>query len=463
MTVEATPILEMTGFGYTYPGSKTPVLTDVNLTIQAGECVCLSGPSGSGKTTLLLAVQGLLNGQREGRLNIRGPSEQAIQVAMVFQNADTQILCTTVADEVTFGPENIGTPPAEIREVVFGALQDVGLLGFESRNVEALSAGEKHRLTIAAVLSMKPGLLLLDEPSAQLDEFSKEKLLRILVRLKQGGHTLAIADHDLTLYASIADRVLLVENGKISEVEACNPCTRPQLQTAGHSAESSSIRRCSRSVLSVENLSLCRSEGIPVFRDITCEVGQAEFVHLYGENGTGKSTFLRCLAGLVRPEAGTILLHGETLPSPGTLLGKIALLFQNPCRQLFEDTVFNEVAFSLKRMSIPPDRIRTDVLDILARFDLLALADRSPLTLSFGQQHRVALASVMAPRPGILLLDEPFSGLDFDQRERILTYLEKLRSDFGLTVILASHARYPDPPWADTQWTLREGILEVAS
>jgi energy-coupling factor transport system ATP-binding protein len=447
--------LEMINFSYTYPEAPGPSVYDTSLNVDEGECVCVTGPSGCGKTTLLMAVQGLLKtGQAGGAIRLR-KNGWNLTVGMVFQNAETQILCNTVEDEVAFGPENLDRFSAE---TVQDALWAVGLKGFEKRNVEQLSAGQKHRLTIASVISMEPGLLLLDEPTSQLDTEGKEKLMEVLKRLKERGHALLITDHNLDPFRFIADRFVFMESGHILRVT--------------HDANTSLLSGLSRSVdekttsevigplaIAVENLHLSGINGTKLFNGVNMRIHQGELVHLFGRNGAGKSTLLRCIAGLVTPVSGSINVVGIKAPCPDRLLGKVGFLFQNPQRQIFEDTVYEEVAFSLKRMGISEEEIQRRVVEALTLCDVFDLRGRSPFTLSFGEQHRVALASVIAPWPGVLLLDEPFAGLDLAQRHRILHILTEVSRRYGTTVLIASHDLLPDPCWADRILKLQEGKI----
>ena len=193
-------VLNIDGLGYRYPGASTPALTNVSCAIKAGECICLTGDSGCGKTTLLLAIKGLLRGgSHSGTIKIALPVSQdawSVPVGLVFQKAESQILCTTVAEEVAFGPENLCAPPEEIDVRVRKALMSVGLDGCETRNVERFSAGQKQRLTIASVLSMNPSLLLLDEPTSQLDRQGKQELCTLLAGFKKQGYTIVMTEHD---------------------------------------------------------------------------------------------------------------------------------------------------------------------------------------------------------------------------------------------------------------------------
>ncbi|MBW2558182.1 MAG: ABC transporter ATP-binding protein [Deltaproteobacteria bacterium] len=452
------PALEITGFSYIYPGAQTRALDNISMQVSAGECVCITGPSGSGKTTLLMAIQGLLHGHQEGEVCTDNVG-QGLKTAMVFQNAESQILCTTVEDEVAFGPGNIGFTPSEVDCAVTNALDNVGLSKFRGRNVEDLSAGEKHRLTLASVLSMEPAIVLLDEPSSQLDDASKGQLISLLTRLKEKNHTIIITDHDLGIYRTVVDRYIVIRGGTLKGKDPLpfkhiNPLELPP-DGLGKATRNYS----SRETICAERLKLPGPNGVALFQGLSFKAFQGESLYLYGQNGTGKSTLLSCLVGLLHPQAGSIRIAGMVSPRPERLLGKVAMLFQNPSRQLFEDTVFDEVAFSLKRMRLSSSQIKVDVMNALELMEISDLAQRSPLTLSFGEQHRVTLASILAPCPQVLLLDEPFAGLDFEQRRRILHTLKIIRDRHKTTVLIASHTSLPDPTWADSSLVLREGTL----
>ena len=441
-------MLKIEALTYTYPEESAPALRDMYFRLRPGECVCVHGPSGCGKSTLLLAIKGLLPpGSLRGAVEINSSEEKPYtdRVGLVFQNAETQILCATVAEEVAFGPENLGTPPHLIAGRVVSALRAVNLTGFQQRNVERLSAGQKQRLTIAAVLSMEPRLILLDEPTSQLDNRSKVELAHILAELKGRGHSLLITEHHLEPFRRIADRYLRMDQGAIVEETTFMP-VRPAISPLP-SAASDTPASDAPVLVTADALSLSFPDSGVLFDNFSLRIRKGERIHLYGENGTGKSILLRCLAGVVHPHAGTLKFDGKPLAKCRVTPDMIGYLFQNPQRQLFEDTVFKEVAFSLKRFGLNNSRIEERVHEALVACEALHLRDRLPLSLSFGEQHRVALASVLARRPALLLLDEPFAGLDPPQRLRLLRILAGLRHT--TSVVLASHDPLPDLAWAD--------------
>jgi energy-coupling factor transport system ATP-binding protein len=456
-----TDALKIQSLTYTYPGSTLPALADVSCTIRVGECICLTGDSGCGKTTLLLAIKGLLRGSMfSGSIEFAEPPNDACwstPVGLVFQNSESQILCTTVSEEVAFGPENLCTPPLEIDLRIGKSLRAVGLEGYASRHVERLSAGQKQRLTIASVLSMNPSLLLLDEPTSQLDSRGKQELCELLTEFKRQGYTIIMAEHDPRPFTTFIDRYLPMDGGRIGVAETVLPglyCSAPDASVIPHSTSLDEAP-----VIAVQGLCFSYPETGVALSQVSLQVVRGEKILLYGKNGAGKSSLLRCLTGLERPDSGTVEIAGIANPRPEHLPGKVGVLFQNPARQLFAESVREEVAYTLRRLGWSSHETEARVTESLSLCGISHLADRAPLTLSFGEQHRVALAAVMAPQPGVLLLDEPFAGLDFPQRLALMGILAEMPGRYGTTVLIASHDELPDHNWADRTLNLSGGLL----
>ena len=451
---------------YTYPEQEAPALSGISLQAGPGECICITGHSGCGKSTLLLAIKGLLHeGLLEGEILLNGrpltEKERLSGLGIVFQNAESQILCATVFDEVAFGPENLCIPPDEINTRIIEALTAVDLLTFGNRNVERFSAGQKQRLCIAAVLSMHPRILLLDEPTSQLDRKGRDDLLDILGRLKALGISIIFAEHSIEPFIEIIDRYYIMKDGRIT-VSRDTPPEEYLDNRHLHACldfRDSPAPAAGKPLMSAEQISLAYPDREPVLNEATLSIMPGELVHLHGENGCGKSTLLKTMAGALQPDSGRMLFSGRNVPTAGGLLGKVALLFQNPQIQLFEDTVADEVAFTLKRLNLPEEEIAHRVQSALSLCEASHLSTRLPLTLSYGEQHRVALASLIAPEPGLLLLDEPFAGLDPTQRLRLLKILAQIREERGTAVLIASHDPLPDPEWADRIITMQDGKI----
>jgi len=269
-------LLTIDGLGFNYPGASVPALSEISCKIKAGECICLTGNSGCGKTTMLLAIMGLLrDGTLTGTLQFSLPpvdDRWSRTAGIVFQNAESQILCSTVAEEVAFGPENLCVPPHEIARRVREALRSVGLDGLEARNVERFSAGQKQRLTIASVLSMNPNLLLLDEPTSQLDVQGKLELFAILDDLKQQGYTLIMAEHDPRSFSGLIDRYLVLEKGHL--VETCSTLPNPG-QYLPKTLPPVAVRlEDAAPVIDVQGLNLCYPETGEVLKQLAVKINQ---------------------------------------------------------------------------------------------------------------------------------------------------------------------------------------------
>jgi energy-coupling factor transport system ATP-binding protein len=440
--------LDLRGLTYAWPGAASPGLAGVDLRLRPGECVWLGGPSGAGKTTLLRAIAGVLPeaGSRSGCIQVAGE-----RPALLFQNVETQLLCTTVGDEVAFGLELRGIDAEGRERPVASALDALGLAGFECRAVGDLSAGEKQRVVLAALLALEPGLLLLDEPSSQLDPPGRRRLVACLRDLKRRGHAILLADHVFDPYADLADRRVLLKEGRL--VPAGPPPESPAAAGAPPPVKGS------EAALAIEGVSVRDAAERELLRDVSLQVASGERVHIHGPNGSGKTTLLRAAAGLIQPDRGCVRVAGLPPGSGAPLLGRVGMLFQNPERNLFERSVHEEVAFALRRMGWPSHRIEARVAEVLDRCGLSQLSERSPLRLSFGEQHRVALASVLAPAPRVLLLDEPFAGLDLESRHRLLETLAREQRRRGMAIVVASHDALPAPGWAHRRVELSGGVI----
>ena len=440
--------LELRAFAYTWPGAVAPGLAGVDLRVRPGECVWLGGPSGAGKTTLLRAIAGVLPeaGRQDGQIRVEGE-----RPALLFQNIETQLLCTTVADEVAFGLELRDIPRPDRDRRVRAALEALGLAAFLQRPVGDLSAGEKQRVVLAALLALEPSLLLLDEPSSQLDAPGRRRLVDCLGDLKRRGHAVLLADHVFEPYTELADRCVGLKEGRLAPTDGS---LEPLTATRGLALPAEG-----EAALAIEGVSVRDAAGRELLRDVSLEIAPGERVHVYGENGSGKTTLLRAAAGLLQPARGSVCTAGLRPGAGAPLVGRVGMLFQNPERNLFERSVQEEVAFALRRLGWRRHRIEARVAEVLDRCALSQLRERSPLRLSFGEQHRVALASVLAPAPAVLLLDEPFAGLDLESRHRLLEMLECEQRRRGIAILVASHDELPASGWAHRRLELVNGAL----
>jgi energy-coupling factor transport system ATP-binding protein len=434
-------VAKLSRLTYSYPGAAQPALRDVCLEVEDGLTV-VAGPSGGGKSTLLRVFNGLVphfhGGRIAGRASVVGldviatPTRRlARDVGFVFQDPELQTVYNVVDREVAFGLENIGLPPREMAMRVDEALQAAGVEHLLERTVRTLSGGERQRVALASALAMRPRLVVLDEPTSQLDPQGTAMVLAAVVTMIRQGRSAVVSEHRFDHLLLEARGLVLVDEGR---VEVANPGTwhpdpgpsQPPRQSAA-GAEAWSLHGVSagfdgRLVL----------DGIDLF-------GRAgEVVALSGPNGGGKTTVLRLIAGSLAPLAGTV----ERRP------GRIAYLPQNPTALLHLPTVTAEVNLTLQRA-----RETESPEEILEELGLLSVADRYPRDLSCGERQRVALATVLPGMPRLVLLDEPTRGMDVAARGALVRLVARLR-DRGAAIVLATHD-------ADLRSALADRVVRV--
>ncbi len=433
------PALEIKNLSFTYPGRPVPSLQGINLTIEEGEFVLICGPTGCGKSTLLSCINGLIphesGGLLEGSVFLFGqnvalsrPGDLFPQVATVFQNPSTQIVSGTLADEVAFGLENLGLPGRTIRARVEEALRLAGLWEKRDSPPEALSGGQRQRLAIVAALAVRPRLLLLDEPVSQLDPLATKEVLSLIREIvSRGDLTVIMVEHRLDEVLPLVSRIVemdsgrIIYNGPVSERKdsftfSGDPFEALKLRCSPLSPPSGSP------VLRLKDISFTYSGGPRILNGVNLTFYQGERVAILGPNGSGKSTLLHLLAGLKRPSGGQI---ENFLPRRKGCL-PIALLLQDPDLMLFRFRVSSELAFAPEFLGLPAKQVKLRVEKALETFSLEAFKVDPPFSLSRGQRLRTALASLVTGAPQILLLDEPTTGQDRLQVERLMENLSNL-------------------------------------
>lgn len=507
-------VASIRGLTVWYPDAAAPALRDIDLDVHAGELVLLCGPSGGGKSTLLRLLQGIVP-QRSGGdlvgaaaalgLDVTRTAPHVLAAAgitLLYQNPLEGFVAERVGDEIAFGPESLGLTRDEITERVREAIGLVGLEGQELRALTTLSGGEHQRVALASALALRPTLLLLDEPTAHLDEPAAIAAIALLDRIRRDrGTTLLLAEHRLAAVAHLADRVAVLAGGAL---RALGP-PRVVLADAALAALGVPVPRATQAAIRldlIDRLPLTPAElaariAVPRPRtaraapppdapfsagaagtastvrlagvryrypratvdtlvDVSLALRPGERVALVGPSGAGKSTLARIVVGLRRPTAGSIVLLGRTGPALAQVAAGVALVVQNPLRQLLGETVAGEVAMGLRGADPREARRRIDA--VLDRFGLLALRDRHPLSLSEGQRRRVTLAGVLVRRPRLLVLDEPTLAQDELQRAVLTDLLRELAAT-GTAILAVSHDREFVNDAFDRVVTLRDGRL----
>lgn len=405
-------IARLSNLSYWYPGADEPALRDVNMLIDIG-LTLVTGPSGGGKSTLLRVLNGLVphfhggriagSAEVEGQDVIATPTRTlARTVGFVFQDPELQTVYDAVDREVAFGLENIALPPREMAARVEEALYAAGVAHLGGRSVRTLSGGERQRVALASALAMRPRLVVLDEPTSQLDPEGASMVLEAVRDLVQQGRAAVIGEHRWEQLLSQASASVIVEDGTV-KAEWHLASTPPAIYST----------RSRGGPIAWSLAGVTAGFGGRVVLDSIDVVGhQAEVVALSGRNGGGKTTLLRLIAGTLSPMSGKV----ERRP------GRIAYLPQNPTALLHRPTLRSEVSLTLERAgeTEPPEAI-------LSELGLLAVAGRYPRDLSCGERQRAALAAVLPGRPGLVLLDEPTRGMDAAARTALVRLVSRLR------------------------------------
>ncbi|MFF2841527.1 ABC transporter ATP-binding protein [Paenarthrobacter sp. NPDC057981] len=470
------------GWGWRHAGRSTPAIQGLDLRIEPGERVLLLGPSGAGKSTLLHALAGVLGDEEDdsdetGSLLIDGaaPRESRGRAGLMQQDPETQVILSRVGDDVAFGAENLAVPRDEIWSRVHEALDDVGLRSAAGGGLAldhptaALSGGQKQRLALAGILAMRPGLILLDEPTANLDPAGVLEVRDAVRRcLDKTGATLVVVEHRVSVWKDLVDRIVVLQPGSagggtlldgppdqvLSEarstlmaagvwVPGYVPATRARLQADGPS----------ELLLVAQNLAVSREKPkrkgfrtvppVPAQKDITAQVRAGQALTITGPNGAGKSTFALTLAGLLAPVDGAVSAGVELSDGAGIdpykwkadqLISRIGTVFQEPEHQFVTGKVLDELMFGPKHLGHGEERVD----ELVERLRLGHLVDANPYTLSGGEKRRLSVATVLAAHPKVLVLDEPTFGQDANTWAELASFLSELL-DAGTAVVSVTH------------------------
>ena len=522
------------GWGWRHAGRPRPAVSDLDLDIRPGERVLLLGPSGAGKSTLLHALAGVLgdgaagasgpggdaeDSDETGSLLIDGapPRSQHGRAGLVQQDPETQVVLSRVGDDVAFGAENLCVPAAEIWPRVREALDDVGLGKLPlDHPTSALSGGQKQRLALAGILAMRPGLLLLDEPTANLDPAGVLEVRDAVGRcLDKTGATLVVVEHRVAVWKDLVDRIVVLQPGSATEsavlidgppdrvlaeardmliragvwVPGYVPQTRPRTALKASAADTApksgsgepapEAVTAGQLLLAAEGLAVSRERprraGLrerfrtiaprPVQSGLQARVRAGEALTITGQNGSGKSTLALTLAGLLPPVAGSVSaapgLSSRLGDGAGTdpyrwkaqqLIARIGTVFQEPEHQFVTGRVLDELMFGPRHLGYGEERVD----ELLERLRLTELVDANPYTLSGGEKRRLSVATVLAAHPQVLVLDEPTFGQDANTWAELASFLSELL-DAGTAVVSVTHDAEFSAVLGGTELRLRTG------
>lgn len=511
------PLLRVRDVAITHVGEDAATPAAVSFDVAVGEVVLLLGPSGSGKSTLTLALNGLIPqavlADVSGSIRVAGHevastsvAELSTQIGMVFQDPDAQLVTGTLLDEVAFGPENLRMPVREVLARAEAALRRVGLWDRRADNPDRLSGGGRQRLAIACALAMGPPLLVLDEPTANLDPQGIEEVYDALAELvADGDRAILLVEHNLDAAIGFVDRAVvldqegrLVADGSVDavlrdraeELHAMGvwlptsalaalrlrragyvldplPLTPAELRAALEAAEAPAsvivanrhtrTTRTDPPLISVRGLSLRRGRT-DVLHDIDLDVQRGEFVAVVGANGAGKTSLIQAIAGVVPPPRGSVHVDGLDVgrADSRTLSSRIGFVFQNPEHQFIANTVFDELAHGLRLQRLPDAEVHARTEELLARFGLTDKARTHPFLLSGGQKRRLSVGTALVAGAPVLALDEPTFGQDRARADELLGLLRELNRE-GTTILVVTHDMQLVSEYADRMVVMKDG------
>ena len=513
------PSVEAQDIRFTYPLVESPALDGVTLQQQRGQFRMLMGLTGAGKSTLCKCLNGVIPelqaGQFAGAVRLFGSDIAGVPVhrlapliGEVFQDFESQLLTSSVEAEVAFPLENTAVKQAEMRQRVQAALESVDMWELRHRDPVLLSGGETQRVALAAVLVSQPEILVLDEPTTDLDPQGKRELLEQCDKLRAAGSTLVVAEHETELAAD-ADVLTVLRDGEVAydgpppdllrdpartEELGLRPLDMPALFAAlgrderpltfqeaaplladaqldeeaweelttvwTPGAFGESALYLGEPVLRVSGLRHVYPGDVEALKGVSFEVHEGEFIAILGENGSGKTTLAKHLNGLLRPTEGEVRVKGLDTreASPAKLARTVGYLFQDPDHQIFAETIYEEVAFGPHNLGLEPDKVEQRVGLALRTVGLEDEAHSDPFTLTKGQRQQVALASILAMQPHVIVFDEPTTGLDGPQQKLMMDRLRDL-NEAGRTVIVITHCSWAAAEYAHRTLVLDEGEL----
>jgi len=463
------PIIKFKDFSWKYKTSKDLVLKSINININQGEFVGIMGPTGAGKSTLCSCINGLIplrtRGWIRGSVNVFGMNtreakmhELGKRIGLIFQDPESQFIMMTVEDEIAIGLETLSLNRNEIEERIEWSLKLVGLKGYEEKSPDELSGGQKQRVAIASIMAMRPEILILDEPTSDLDPQGKREIFKLLESIrKKFDLTIILVSHDTKKIMQFCNRVIIIDNGEIkfddetsqlsSNIDLLNefgiyyPISSLKYQESSDlKLEKGHIEQ--KPLIKASNLSYTYPNQTQALKNVNLEIYPNDFIAIIGKNGSGKTTLIKHFNGLLKPQQGEVLLKEETITqyNISQIAQTIGYCYQNPDHQLFKNTIREEIEYGLRNLKFHEHEIERRYNQIIELLDLKKFEEvyESTFYLSKGIRQRLALASVLVLEPDVLIIDEPTTGQDFRMIEEFMKILKDLH-ERGHTIIIVTH------------------------
>ena len=468
-------MIDLNNVSYTYPHTVQPALHRITLSLEKGRCIMVTGPSGAGKTSLCLAASGILHheygGKKEGSVIIDGKnvtdysslSDLARNVGVVFDDPESQMIFTTVEEEILSALEYRGLSAAVIEERLAGVMKTTYLEELKDRSPHNLSGGQKQRVALAATLALGNDILILDEPTSELDEHATKRIADILKDLKDQGKTILLIEHKFDHFREMVDALVIMESGEITAQGIPGEVLKDERVRGMVQPDFSAVKKnvraalASEAIIFVQNLTYCYGDVLAL-SGVNLTIRKGEFVAIVGENGSGKTTLVKHFNRLLLPTSGDVIVNRKNTKecSIAALACDVGLVFQNPDHMFFADTVREEVAYGVKNLGIENGNALID--SALRDAGLTDSADLYPRWLSRGERQRLGIACIVAMQPSVIVLDEPTTGLDGCEALLVIDILKKLQEK-GHTIIIITHNRDIAEHCADRIITMESGKI----
>jgi len=449
-STDSTPV-ELENVSYQYPGTDKTALSNISLHAEKGDFILITGPTASGKTTLCNTIAGITHHEYEGKkegsvklfgkdiMEYNGLAAISAHVCIVFDDPDSQLIFTSVEEEIGSSLAAAGFSSNEIESRIVSLLSSLSLLDLRDRPVSALSGGQKQRVSIAAALAMDRAILILDEPTGELDATATELVISLLRGLAEQGCTVIVADHTPEVYADAVTKVFVMEHGAI--IRRGGADLARELATIPCTYTSSPYTPQDKQIISISNLTHAYGK-ITALDSVSLSVAAGEFIAILGDNGSGKTTLIKHLNGLLCPTSGSVIVNGiDTSKATITELVKTSgLLFQNPDTMLFAESVYDEVAFGAVNTGSADVSGDTDqrIKNAISILGLSGKEEAYPRSLSRGERQRLAIACILAMETKVLILDEPTTGLDEAESDLVMQRLLEYQNR-GHTIVMVTH------------------------